>query len=71
MRYYNGMKNSCKTCGGTGQLGYFQGVSRFIITWEECADCLGSGIDAVTGPEREENPAARTMPTSDDSEKHA
>lgn len=68
MRYYKGMKNTCQTCGGTGQLGHFQGVSRFIITWVECADCLGSGIDAIAGPENEEKPAAKTIQNSDDPE---
>jgi DnaJ-class molecular chaperone len=68
MRYYNEMKKTCQTCGGTGQLGHFQGVSRFIITWVECADCLGSGIDTIAEPDNEEKPAAKTLPTSNDTE---
>jgi len=37
------MKKTCSTCGGTGQIGYFQGVSRFLLSWEECPQCAGTG----------------------------
>lgn len=62
MRYYKGMEKKCASCGGTGQLGHFQGISRFIITWEECSDCLGSGIAAVTEQEKKEKNATTTVP---------
>ncbi len=38
------MKKTCDTCGGSGQTGHFQGVSRFVITWEDCTECLGTGF---------------------------
>lgn len=36
-------KNVCNTCGGSGEIGYFQGESRFFITREECPACCGLG----------------------------
>ena len=36
-------KKACVACGGTGQLAYFQGVSRFLLTREECPQCGGTG----------------------------
>lgn len=36
-------KKVCNTCGGSGQIGYFQGESRFFITREECPACFGLG----------------------------
>lgn len=34
----------CSTCGGAGEIGYFQGESRFFITREECPACHGIGF---------------------------
>lgn len=34
----------CEICGGSGQIGMFHGVSRFVITWEDCPDCSGTGL---------------------------
>jgi len=36
-------KKTCPTCGGTGEIGYFQGESRFLLTREECPACCGLG----------------------------
>lgn len=36
-------KKVCNTCGGSGQIGFFQGESRFFITREECPACFGLG----------------------------
>ncbi|WP_028579116.1 hypothetical protein [Desulfogranum japonicum] len=36
-------KKICDTCGGSGEIGYFQGESRFFITREECPACYGLG----------------------------
>ncbi|MCL1979868.1 MAG: hypothetical protein FWG62_02180 [Proteobacteria bacterium] len=53
-------KRVCNTCGGSGQIGYFQGESRFFITREECPACCGVGYDldeelrAVSGGEAEQ-----------------
>ncbi|WP_319585439.1 hypothetical protein [uncultured Desulfobulbus sp.] len=54
-------KKMCNTCGGSGEIGFFQGESRFFITREECPACLGLGYiledqepgDHNTGPETE------------------
>jgi DnaJ-class molecular chaperone len=37
------MRKQCTACGGAGQIAYFQGVSRFLLTWEECPQCGGTG----------------------------
>lgn len=34
----------CPGCGGSGQTAYFGGESRFMLTWEDCPDCHGTGI---------------------------
>ena len=36
-------KKICNTCGGSGEIGFFQGESRFFITREECPACCGLG----------------------------
>ena len=33
----------CDICGGTGQVSFFQGVSRFLLTTDECDACAGTG----------------------------
>jgi DnaJ-class molecular chaperone len=33
----------CPTCGGTGQISYFKGESRFLLSDEECPACCGLG----------------------------
>ncbi len=33
----------CPACGGTGQVSFFQGESRFLLTTEECPACFGLG----------------------------
>ncbi|WP_339137819.1 MAG: hypothetical protein WGN25_06720 [Candidatus Electrothrix sp. GW3-4] len=33
----------CPTCGGTGQLNFFKGESRFLLSAEECPSCCGFG----------------------------
>jgi len=50
------MKKQCSTCGGTGQIGFFQGVSRFLLTWEECPQCCGTGF---LDPDRTEKEMSR------------
>jgi DnaJ-class molecular chaperone len=34
----------CPGCAGSGQTSYFGGESRFMLTWEDCPDCCGTGI---------------------------
>lgn len=38
------MKQPCEFCNGTGQVSYFQGESRFLLTYDECQDCNGTGL---------------------------
>lgn len=44
----------CPGCGGTGQLSYFKGVSRFLLSCEECPECAGLGFRL--DPEASEKP---------------
>lgn len=37
------MSKICDICGGSGQISFFQGVSRFLLTVEECPNCAGTG----------------------------
>jgi DnaJ-class molecular chaperone len=50
----------CPGCGGSGQTSYFDGESRFMLTWEDCPDCCGTGIvldeTDSTEPEEKEQP---------------
>jgi len=34
----------CPGCGGSGQSSFFAGASRFILTYEDCPDCCGTGV---------------------------
>jgi DnaJ-class molecular chaperone len=42
-------KKTCDVCGGSGQISFFQGVSRFLLSTEECQECAGTGyqIDSL------------------------
>lgn len=46
------MDNVCDICGGTGQIGIFRGLSRFIMTYEECPECYGTGIKQSEGDDK-------------------
>ncbi|MBB5347473.1 hypothetical protein JWG42_05735 [Desulfoprunum benzoelyticum] len=35
----------CPLCNGCGQISSFKGVSRFLLTTEECPACGGTGLD--------------------------
>ena len=37
-------KRVCEFCGGTGQLSFFKGASRFLLSTEECSECAGIGF---------------------------
>lgn len=41
------MKKICEICNGSGQLSSFKGVSRFLLSWEECPECAGLGYIMV------------------------
>jgi len=45
-------KDICPVCGGTGQVSFFQGVSRFLLTTEECSECAGTGRKKLPDVER-------------------
>jgi DnaJ-class molecular chaperone len=34
----------CPFCHGAGQISSFKGVSRFLLTTEECPACGGTGL---------------------------
>ena len=35
---------TCEVCEGSGQICSFRGVSRFVLTWEDCPVCGGLGF---------------------------
>jgi DnaJ-class molecular chaperone len=37
------MTKPCELCHGTGQRCYFGGESRFVLTWQDCPECFGTG----------------------------
>ena len=51
-------KKECNYCGGTGQVSYFKGVSRFLLSTEECDECAGTGFPFAKGS----NPPAAVKP---------
>ncbi len=53
----------CRCCGGSGQLGQFHGESRFVISWDECEECLGTGyIFSNTSDRETPSDANKTVP---------
>ncbi len=48
-------KKICIVCGGTGQIGYFKGVSRFLLSNEECEECAGTGIALEVAEDRKQS----------------
>jgi DnaJ-class molecular chaperone len=50
-------KKICEVCGGTGQISYFKGVSRFLLSNEECEECAGTGYLLDTVEEKTEKTA--------------
>lgn len=43
-------REPCPACGGTGQMSYFKGVSRFLLSVEECPECAGLGYITPAEP---------------------
>ncbi len=38
---------TCEICEGSGQICSFKGVSRFVLTWEDCPVCGGIGFTTL------------------------
>ncbi len=58
------MNKPCEVCGGSGQITFFQGASRFLMSWEECPACggLGSIPEQNEEKKREEEDPEETSP---------
>jgi len=56
------MKKPCETCAGSGQISYFKGVSRFLLSWEECPECSGTGyqLEKALNGDKENTSGQRT-----------
>jgi DnaJ-class molecular chaperone len=51
----------CPACGGSGQLNFFKGESRFLLSVEECPACCGLGyMQEKDRADREDNPKGKT-----------
>lgn len=50
----------CPACGGSGQLNFFKGESRFLLSVEECPTCCGFGYVQEDEGEEEENPKVKS-----------
>ena len=37
-------KKTCDVCEGSGQICEFRGVSRFVLSWDDCPLCGGMGF---------------------------
>jgi len=51
------MKKTCEFCSGSGQVSFFKGVSRFLMSVEECPHCGGTGMqldDKDTSPTKKQ-----------------
>jgi DnaJ-class molecular chaperone len=53
------MTRTCELCHGTGQRCYFGGESRFVLTWQDCPACDGTGevAEANEGAKKDETDA--------------
>ena len=62
------MKQTCEMCGGSGQLSYFKGVSRFLLSVEECPECAGLGyiLPAEESGSRKDEPSPGLGKEKDD-----
>ncbi len=58
-------KPVCPSCGGSGEICFFQGESRFLLTREECPACLGLGyLLEEPSPDKKGDGKARKKPTA-------
>ena len=54
-----GQKRECEICGGSGQRSFFKGVSRFLLSVEECEECAGTGFQLNAVEDEKENNGVR------------
>ncbi len=52
-------RSPCPTCGGSGQLNFFKGESRFLLSVEECPICCGFGYVQEDGAEEKKSRSER------------
>ena len=50
------MNKICEFCNGTGQIKFFKGVSRFLLSSEDCPECAGIGFIVCEEMENKEEP---------------
>lgn len=55
----------CDICGGTGEVNYFKGVSRFLLSHEICPACHGSGFAADDNTDETESGDKNETPETD------
>ena len=55
-------KKICDICGGTGQISFFKGASRFLLSSEECEECAGTGYELNTADEEAGDAAGEKPP---------
>lgn len=47
----------CEFCNGTGEISSFKGVSRFLLSRQECPFCCGTGFESSMPDDRDLKPA--------------
>jgi DnaJ-class molecular chaperone len=52
-------KKVCEVCGGMGQISFFKGVSRFLLSSEECETCAGTGYILEVAKDKVKKTASR------------
>ena len=62
------LKKTCEICGGSGQVSFFKGVSRFLLSSEECEECAGTGFQLHADESEKENrmPAKKSKRSTQD-----
>jgi len=59
------MKKKCEFCSGSGQVSFFKGVSRFLLSVEECPHCGGTGLQFDEPENRPEETKRKTIKRQD------
>jgi len=53
------MNRPCDMCGGSGQLAYFKGESRFLLSQVDCPNCCGTGCTETDEADQDESGATQ------------